>query len=57
MKEFNFGKASSFWPTTLLKINFPASYFLGLSPKFTKCFEYKIAQLQMAASKFDSESL
>ena len=55
MKEFNFGKASSFLPTTVLKITFATSYFQGLLSRFTECFEYEIAQLQMAASKFDLE--
>ena len=57
MKEFNFGKTSSFLPTTVLKITFATSYFQGLLSRFTECFEYKVAQLQMAASKFDLESL
>ena len=45
--DFNFNKASSFQPATLLKTNFSKLTFQGLSPRFSER-----SQLRMAASKF-----
>ena len=50
MKQFSFGKASSFPPAAALEITFSSKIF-------RRFFKYKIAQLQMAASKFDSDLL